>query len=1196
MYLEKLEIHGFKSFGDSVKLQIPQGITAVIGPNGSGKSNVADAIRWVLGEQSAKTLRGTKMEDIIFAGTEKRKSLGYAEVAMQINNQDRKLPIDYKEVQIKRRVYRSGESEYFINQSLCRLKDIQELFMDTGVGKEGYSIIGQGQIDKVLSSKPEDRRSLFEEAAGIYKYKIRRQEAERKLEKERDNILRIHDIMCEIESRLAPLEKEAEKTKMYLSLKDTLKEVEINAYIGEINRIKESLTQVEGHLENLDTEINENKSQKDRIAQIQKNTKEQREKLFQSVQDLLQKTNDLEKQQQQKKSDITLNQERILSIEQLEDQIQKDTKKQLDYRQGMQNELQVLQAKKRGLELEEASKKNKLMQLEQDFELKQQQLETLENTIKQSKEELYAKIRERDILASTSEKQGVLEEETTFRKNQLQEKIAHMNTEVAHQEVELKVKTKKMSELKETLEALSETLKKENVEKIQRQNALTKVKHEVSQLHQDQQQNERQLQWLLQIKNDFEGYFHSVKQILTLKKKEPEKWTGIIGATADLLSVPEKYETAIVTALGGAMQHIVTRTERDAKLMIGVMKEKGIGKATFLPLDTLQAHPLKTEKESMKKEQGFLGLASELIHYAEAYQPVANYLLGRILVVDTLDNGSKLARKYHYKYKIVTLEGEVFNVGGSLSGGSTKNNKNNIFARSREIKTLQDKKIALEKKYATCYATLEKLTQEDEEKLKVWDDLQETLDIKEAEEKALFVVINTLSNSLELTKQSQLQLVEEKYRLEELLQKAKEDQVNLKQTIEAMTQDLNNEEHEVNTLEESLRAYKEIHDTLRSRVTEQKIALSQTIQNQKHIEEQLLHVHKNIENTKEQHISIQLRQEQLKEDKEKLKNEIVELYEAIEAIEARLVEAEGKKQTYETEKEALGLQEEKIQVQLNEITERSEKLQEERYRLIHKIETLKSEEQKQNDSIWEHYELTYSQCLPFKQASIDLGELRKRADYMRAKIKAIGHINVNAVAEYEETQTRYQFLKTQREDIEKAEQTLVELINTLTQQMHAIFKEQFTAIAANFSQVFQELFGGGLAFLQLVDEENILESGIEIIAKPPGKKLQNMTLLSGGERTLTAIALLFGILKLKPSPFCVLDEIEAALDDANVLRFASYLNSLSQETQFVVITHRKGTMEHADTLYGVTMQERGVSTVLSIKLEEATQYLDQKTS
>lgn len=1196
MYLDKIEIHGFKSFGDSVKLAIPQGITAVIGPNGSGKSNVADAIRWVLGEQSAKTLRGTKMEDIIFAGTERRKPLGYAEVALHIQNPERELPIDYTEVVIKRRVYRSGESEYFLNGSICRLRDIQELFMDTGIGKEGYSIIGQGQIDKILSSKPEDRRSLFEEAAGIYKYKVRRIEAEKKLEKERENLLRVNDIIYEIEERLVPLEKEAEKTKQYLTLKDELKLLDLNIYIEDVNRIKEDMSKLNKHIENVSIEIGDHLDRKDTVAKEHQEWKQSREHLFKKVEEVITHIGKLEKEEQQKRNEIELSKERIASIDTLIGQIEKDTKKQeLDHK-NMQVDHQVLLSKKVALELEESTQQEILAKAEEKFAVLQKELDQLVETLEASKQQIYDKVRQMDAFKSEMDKQEALSDQLEYRNQELKEAIEKLNSEVAHQEVSLRVAKKKYGEIEKELQTGQESYaivsgKKEELEK------QVQIGHrKINNLEQTIIQTNRQVAWLEQIRNDHEGYFHSVKQVLSLKQSDSQRWGGIVGVVGELLEVDKNYELAIVTALGGATQNIVTASERDAKQMIQTMKQKGIGRVTFLPLDTVQAFAPPKEMMQLRQEKGFLGLASELVRYDKQYAPAITFLLGRILIVDEMNNASMLAKKYGYRYKIVTLDGEVFNAGGTLSGGSSKNNKNNIFARTRELKELKEKYTAYVSDQENAKTQQEALVKQLAEVSNSWQEIREHLEGLQVQKQEVGLEVRQGENALELTKKSQHQFALEKVKLEERREVIEEGQEAILRQLEMLEETIDHEQEEVKEQELQIAESKEKQEAIREGLTEKRIALSNTSNNIAHIIEQIKSLEKNIENTKEQHTSITTRREELLQDKEKMIQLITKLEESILEYGMQIEACKEEKKAYEEKRGALESQEAEIEEKLQKENEVLDNLKAEQLRLENKKEILDLERQKCNDQIWEQYEMTYGGALVFRKDLGTFSEMKKQAEKIRGQIKVIGHVNVNAIAEFEETNERYQFLTVQKEDIQKAEETLLEMINRLTAEMHDIFREQFKHIAENFSQVFQELFGGGIAFLQLTDEENILESGIEIIAKPPGKKLQNMTLLSGGERTLTAIALLFGILKLKPSPFCVLDEIEAALDDANVLRFAEYLNNLSKETQFLIITHRKGTMERADTLYGVTMQERGVSTVLSIKLEDASQYIDKKSS
>jgi len=1193
MYLDKIEIHGFKSFGNSVKLNIPKGITGVIGPNGSGKSNVADAIRWVLGEQSAKSLRGSKMEDIIFAGTEKRKPLGYAEVAMYIKNDDNGIPIAYGEVAIKRRVYRSGESEYFINGSTCRLKDVQELFMDTGIGKEGYSIIGQGQIDKVLSSKPEERRTLFEEAAGIYKYKVRRQEAEKKLDKQRENLIRINDIILEIESRLKPLEIEAQKTKQFLKLKEELKEIDINLFIYEIDRLEKELLKLGQDLSTIDGQLDETTLQKEQLNDKNATYKKLKNNLFNDIEAIVITHSELDKDQERKHSQIELTHEKIATIDKLLEQIESDKENRQADKENKLDKFQLLQSKKLALETEYASKTNNITLAIQKLEQVARLLEEAEETIGSSKEALYNKIREMDMLQAEIQKNDDTEVNLDYRITQIKDNIAILNGEIQHQESSIKVFNKSMGEIKLEQEQNEKRLKDVEQNKNELSNIKATKEKELTTCDQNYVQAERQLKWLEHIKEEHEGYFSSVKEVLNLTKEEPERWKGIIGVVGELLEVPKDYETAIVTALGSSIQYIVTSTEAYAKDMIALMKQKGISRVTFLPKDTI-TNVNTIQDHTICNEQGFLGIASELITYDKSYSNIILSLLGRIVIVDDIKNASKMAKKYHYKYKLVTLDGEIFNSGGSLSGGSTKNQRNNIFSRNREIKELQQKIITDKVQIASLNKELMDLSSHLVSVTEKWETLHNNLELLEDREKTIILELEKSIQTMKLTKNTQLQLITEKNNVEDVLEELKGSKEKMMNQLEGAKERIEEDKVLLQSLEGNLIEIKVKRDQEAQSLTEKKIDLSSTEQNIRHIHEQTEELKDILEHQDDKHAKVEESIQNYIKDKQSLleNNEIIK--KEIASLEAKIRECDIKRIAYDAKKLTFESGEIEIQEAIEKALEQLDKLKEEKYRLENKKQN--GELQKQNwcNSVWEQYEMTYNHALTYKKDLGNIFELKKLSAEMKDQVKKIGNVNVSAVEEYQDTKTRFEFLSSQKEDIEKAETTLLHMIENLTHQMKEIFSEQFKMIAANFTQVFIELFGGGEAYLELSDEQNILESGIEIIAKPPGKKLQNMSLLSGGERTLTAISLLFGILKLKPSPFCVLDEIESALDDANVLRFAEYLHTLSDDTQFIVITHRKGTMERAHTLYGVTMQERGVSTVLSIQLEDANIYLDEK--
>lgn len=1195
MYLDKVEIHGFKSFGDAVKLNIPKGITGVIGPNGSGKSNVSDAIRWVLGEQSAKSLRGSKMEDIIFAGTEKRKSLGYAEVALTIKNPNQEVAIDYTEIVVKRRVYRSGESEYFINGSTCRLKDVQELFMDTGVGKDGYSIIGQGQIDRVLSSKPEERRTLFEEAAGIYKYKVRRIEAEKKLEKQRENLTRLQDIIGEIETRIEPLSHEAEKTTQFLKLKDELKEVDINIFIFEMERLEEEIKALIEKITAVELELQDKNEVQLEYSKRQDALKETRDRLYRETEELIERISNLEKERERKQSHMALNEEKVSSTLRLLEQVRYDQKEHATDHQSKKEKLSFLETKRTALEIEKASKETIIQQEEEKIQSLAQSLETLLGHIDASKSALHQKLREIDLFEADIQKNDGVEAQLEFRKEQIKEQIAVLNSDIQHQEVSIKLLEKNHGTAQEKLEVLKSQIEDINSSKQEAQTSKTDLEKRLMNVNQNTMQLERQLKWLTHIKEENEGYYSSVKQVLNVVKSNKEEWQGIIGVIGELLEVPKAYEIAIVTALGGAIQNIVTSSEKEAKKMIAVMKQRDIARVTFLPLDTIKLSH-KINESNLESETGFLGIASDLVGFDSKYSHIMSSLLGRIIIVDHMDNASRIAKNYGYRYKLVTLDGEVFNSGGSLSGGSTKNQANNLFSRARELKEVEEKlrnlnseKEELNKMLEQVTKALDGLALNYQEAVDTWTSLSDQTKNYELE-------IEKNKHALKLTKSNQLQLINERNNIDESIEQIKKGKDEAEEKLIELKESLSVEEEAITKLEVNLIVSRTERETLEKQLTDKRISLSSTIQNMNYMLEQVKDLEAAINNHDE-------KSQNLSETIEKYELEITLLKEETKKIAMQVIEdcnqiklAQESRKSYDEKKKSLEKDEILLSQEASKINEQINLLKEERYRLENKKESSILQKQNWGNSMWEQYELTYTHALNYKKEDVPISDLKKQSADLKSRIKQIGNVNVNAVEEYNETKTRYEFLIGQKEDIEKAAQSLVEMIDKLMEEMKEIFKVQFAIIAKNFTEVFKELFGGGEAYLELVDEENILESGIEIIAKPPGKKLQNMTLLSGGERTLTAISLIFGILKLKPSPFCVLDEIEAALDDANVIRFANYLEQLSDETQFIVITHRKGTMERAHTLYGVTMQERGVSTVLSIQLGEVDQYMDKKKS
>ncbi|OON99977.1 MAG: chromosome segregation protein SMC [Epulopiscium sp. Nele67-Bin004] len=1165
MYLSKVEITGFKSFGDPIKLDFSKGITAIIGPNGSGKSNVADAIRWVLGEQSARTLRGTKMEDIIFAGTEKRRPLGYAEVLMHIQNDTGDLRLGFSELVVKRRVYRSGESEYFLNGAPCRLRDIHETFMDTGVGREGYSIIGQGQIDKILSSKPEERRNVFEEAAGVYKFKVKRVEAERKLEKERENIARLDDILVDIETRLEPLSDEAEKTKLYLSLKEELRKVDINVYLEETKSLEQQIIKLNESINIVSNSINSSVASREQILQQENDIKIKRTQLQIDIETTLQQILDIEKSKEQQNSNITIYNERISTSKTLLAQLEIEMQKFEQQRFDIENEIKILSTKRVAFELEHKAKSESLGSLIEEFEA----LSTTYNLYKQQLEDInedkYNKRRQMDNLKSDLKRNEMQIKDLKNRQTFAQDKIATYKTEIEqHQEEFANIDTEK--------ERLSNLAKQQQVDL----EKLKQYQNDYKQIYAQKEDLERKLNLLNQLKNDFDGYYKNVKQVLQLKNK------GIRGIVADIIEVPKQYEVAITIALGGAMQNIVATTEQDAKNTILQMKQKGISRVTFLPQDTIKpSHELK-DKEALSKQAGYIGIASNLVAYNKQDADIVSNLLGRTIIVDTIENASIIAKKFNYSYRLITLDGETFNVGGSLSGGSNKSVTNNVFSRARELKEAKQQLESLDKQLLQL-KNADAIQQECVLLEQQKDNTHKQLVALESNEKLYTAKIDFI-------KTNQLHLIQEIEQLEQTQTEVLQNSTN--KTTELITLEAEIEKIQSNTLELQAKTneFDAIYEQYSGQITTQKLdiaKLEQSIENLVDTKKKLV-----IQLNEYTNLDFKDRKQQYLNDEKENLYLISQVTDAIASLSNDLDKVLVQKATLQSKQEELNEQEQPIRAELNGLDEKVGLLNQELIRLESKIESLTEEKNRLNQYIWEQYELTEGACAIYDSHMTSLVEMRKTQEQLKLDIRQIGHVNVNAVEEYNELLNKFTFLTDQKNDIQIAETSLLELIEKLTEEMHAIFREQFSQIAINFNTVFKELFGGGTAFLQLTDEENILEAGIDIIVRPPGKKMQNMNLLSGGERSLTAIALLFGILRLKPSPFCVLDEIEASLDDANVLRFAKYLESLSKDTQFIVITHRKGTMEYASTLYGVTQQEQGVSIVLSIELEDATNYIE----
>ncbi|ABN52161.1 MAG TPA: chromosome segregation protein SMC [Hungateiclostridium thermocellum] len=1187
MHLKRLEIQGFKSFADRIQLEFNSGITAVVGPNGSGKSNISDAIRWVLGEQSAKTLRGGKMEDVIFAGTEHRKPMGFAEVSLTFDNSDGVLPIDFSEVTVTRRVYRSGESEYMINKTPCRLKDIYELFLDTGIGKDGYSIIGQGRVDEILSSKSEDRRAIFEEASGIMKYKVRKQEAEKKLEMTRQNLLRINDIIAELENQLEPLREQSEVAKRYLGLRETLKVLEVNVYIENIARYKEKIKELEENYASVKDNIDSENKRLEEITSLNQTNlsilKDMEGRLEAAKQEYYAIDGNLEKSN----SEIRLNQEKINNL--------------FSNIERLDGEIAEIDEKIKTILEEEASKNSKIVYLQERYNEYSAKLEEAEKKLQAIIATLNENERHIENLKTEIMEMLDIQSDKKTQINNIKNHIegikkrqANIDKEVYQLTLEKDKECMKKEELSESIYKTNELIKniKDLLQELTEKRKDLGIKLEEEKKKQNNVRSQIQImtsrqKMLIDMERNLEGYNRTVRVILQACRESHEFGKGIHGALAQLFTVDKRYETAIEMALGGALQNIVTTSEEDAKRVIEYLKKNNLGRATFLPISSVKGKYLDDSiLNQLKDHEGFVGVASDLIEYDEQYRGIILSLLGKVVVVESLDAGIRMARKFGYGFRIVSLDGDILSTTGSISGGSKEKRESGILSRNREISELGESIARLKEDDEAIEKNVEGLIRELEEitdKISFEErSLKDNELVKIRDESHLAQIEENIKRSLariDMLKQEKEQLIRQEKdtclelsKYEDELSEIERDIAEKKEVV-ARYQEKNKEEQSV-------------RDALHNDITDYRISVNSILESMEGVKETL----ERLVNEKN---SLVKAMERKKAEKARNEQEIKALQEKNEGLDKLIKKYEEEKsgKTFEIDRitEEKKIREEESAGIIDQITEINKNillLQEEYSRIEVKKAKLESEMESIQNRMWDEYELTYTNALELKKDIGSMAQAQKRIAEIRNEIKELGPVNVAAIDEYIKTKERFEFMSAQKSDMEQAEKKLQKVINEMMTIMKRQFMEKFKLINENFNLVFRELFDGGRAELILVDKENVLESGIEIEVQPPGKKLQNLMLLSGGERAFTAIALLFAILRLNPTPFCVLDEIEAALDDANVYKFAQYLKKYSNVTQFAVITHRKGTMEAADTLYGVTMQEHGVSKVVSLKMGE----------
>ncbi|RII35133.1 chromosome segregation protein SMC [Clostridium chromiireducens] len=1184
MFLKSLEIRGFKSFADKTELKFRKGVTAVVGPNGSGKSNISDAVRWVLGEQSVKVLRGGKMEDVIFAGTQFRKPVGLAQVSLTLDNSDEKLATEYNEVTVSRRIFRSGESEYLINNSKCRLKDVTNLFVDTGIGKEGYSLIGQGKIEAILSGRPEDRRSLLEEAAGIVKYKNRKEEAEKKLSNTDDNLVRINDILSTYKDRIEPLRIEREKALEFNELSKDLKKKEVSIIVHTINKMEEELKNFNEDLQSRTKEIEEKRKEissdklklkelENEIEKLEKKNLEDKEQYY-SLKELI----------SENEKGIQLYHERIKSFE---EKINRNNYElnDISIKINQISENKIILKEELANRLEEQKLKNQdILNLEEYNTQNSMELKKIEEQLKSLREGEF------ELLRSNSDIKNeitILNKDISLR----EEKKETLNSSISSLENNIVINLATYKDLSNDIESKKDKIKLLNLKIIDDKKKLgilsanlTKKENELRELNRVLTKLDANRSMLENLEKHYEGYNRSVKSLMESIHKERIAEADDTKVLGEIFTVDKRYETAIEIALGAAISNVITKNEEVAKVLISYLKKNNLGRATFLPLNIIKGRKLELDR-NITSANGYIGIASDIISYNKEYSNIIDYALGRTIICSNMDSALNIARIGKYNYKIVTLEGEVINPGGALTGGSIKGKNSNVLGRKREIEELieniSEKKKHCEELANTVQALKNEIKNLDESILNQRDEVHERnieLTKKESEMNGLQSDTDTLKRNLEMAKEELKRTVNEKEMyLQKLMIKENE--------IKSIENENTSNKSKSTELENLIKAKLQEVNDCESNLTEMKInkaTLDEAIENKKN---EFSRMEKEIHDFK-------VKNELLNKENAESRNSIEGLNLDIEVKNKNIND-----NTIIINKLELNFKDEEILKEklkqdfkdkdnlisgiLDEVSVKEME--------VNKKEIVKAKKEADKEHIYkklnEELELTYAEALDICESVTDEEALRQEISITKGKITKLGLVNLAAIEEYEEIKEKYEFMSTQAEDLENAKKELIGVIEEMTSEMKILFKENFKVLNYNFNETFKDLFKGGSAEL-ILGEGDELTANIDINVEPPGKRLQNINLMSGGEKVLSAIALLFAILKMKPTPFCILDEIEAALDDANVYRYAEFLKMFSQNTQFIIITHRKGTMEVSDIIYGVTMEEKGISKVVSVDLSD----------
>ena len=1183
MFLKSIEVQGFKSFANKMVFEFHKGITGIVGPNGSGKSNVADAVRWVLGEQSAKQLRGSKMEDVIFSGTESRKPLGFAYVAITLDNSDHQLAVEYDTVTVSRRVYRSGESEYKINGHNCRLKDVQELFFDTGIGKEGYSIIGQGQIDKILSGKPEERRELFDEAAGIVKYKRRKALTEKNLAEEQQNLSRVRDILYELEKQVGPLEKQSETARIYLKHRDTLKQYDANMYLLSFYQLKKDSAAIDEKMDIVSTQLKDAQENFEKIksayAQMEALMEQYDQKISQDQEVCNQQA--LEKQRLEGGKNVLVSKtDGISSKEEQFDALILETEAGIEEKKKLSEE-----SEKELKALEE-----ELQELEQHKNSSEEALNSMSGTMTSLRDQIDSQnsdiiefLNEAANIKGRMQRYETMQEQTQIRQSELNQKLIALQSEESSEGELVEAFKKEAQGIELELERLQaeQSACKKRAAKIS--DDLMKCREAFNAAEKSFHEESARYQTLKNITERYDGYGVSIRKIMERKSD----YKGIIGVVADIIHVSKEYEIAIETALGGSISNIVTDNEQTAKSMIQFLKKNRFGRATFLPLTSIRGRRAENA-DRICGEEGVIGLASDLIRVDSQFGHLADYLLGRVFIVDHIDHALALAKKYRYSLRIVTLEGESLNPGGSLSGGAYKNT-GNLLGRHREMEELQKHVETLRKEGASLKQQINQL-QSDKDSNKA------AMEKNTAEESRLTLHQNTVRLRLKQVDESRGEHAKSIQDINRETAQIKTQQEQIRQFRQQLTVQMDeleakkkNAEELVTSLTAKLEEISEQEKDFNSQTADMRIHYANQVQKKSFIRKSMDQNRSEIRHLQEKLADYRAQKAVFGSEKDAIRRQIDETEAQIAALTEEMTKSQAVLRQKTDERSKYAAEHKTFFAKREELSETISQLDKEQFRLGSQKEKLEESRSQLSSYMWEEYGLTYQTARELSDDALQalpLAKLKKMTADVKGQIKALGNVNVNAIEEYKAVAERYETMKTQHDDMVEAEEKLAGIIEDLNSSMQKQFKEKFMQIQKEFDRIFKLLFGGGKGTLELADPENLLETGVIITAQPPGKKLQNMMQLSGGEKALTAIALLFAIQSLKPSPFCLLDEIEAALDDANVKRFAEYLHNLTKDTQFIVITHRRGTMNTADILYCITMQENFVSTLVSVNLIE----------